>query len=309
VPHSRDHVFFDQGGEPAPLGPLTPSSTPMDRTPFAFRPPTQTQPTPPIGPPPFVPPTFVPPPSPFAPVELPFVPIPVPNTPTFGPLTPFFIPPTPFVPQPFTPQPFTPLPLGPGTAPLLPPTTGGPVATIPGFGQPSDPSTPGFGFPGAPPGAGGFTFTPLGPIANVGCNLLPPGAARDACLVAATFLPGGQTPTFSPQGATPGGMVGPPLGTSNLQAPMVVNRRVHQCPRFANGVGILWMNAAGSVVCLPRGHNGRDIGLVRKNPKRHKAFITHAQIKQLKSVDKTKKKAKAFAKLAGLHTHKGHRSR
>jgi len=83
----------------------------------------------------------------------------------------------------------------------------------------------------------------------------------------------------------------------------------HQCPRFANGVGILWMGPQGTVVCLPRGHNGRDLGLVRKNPKRKKAFISAAQIKQLKSVDKTKKKAKQFAKLAGLHTHSGHRKR
>lgn len=69
------------------------------------------------------------------------------------------------------------------------------------------------------------------------------------------------------------------------------------------------MAANGQVVCLPRGHNGRDLGLVRKNPKRKKAFISAAQIKQLKSVDKTKKKAKKFAKLAGLHTHTAHRGR
>ena len=114
---------------------------------------------------------------------------------------------------------------------------------------------------------------------------------------------------MSPEGATPGGFVGPPAPASNLQIPIIVNRQVHQCPRFVNGTGILWMNAAGTVVCLPRGHNGKDLGLVRKNPKRAKAFISAAQIKQLKSVDKTRKKAKVFAKLAGLHTHTAHRGR
>lgn len=257
MPHRRDHVFFDQGGESPPLGPLTPASGPIDRTPFAFRPPTVNPPTPTIGPTLF--------------------------TPTVGSLP-------------------------PGSTPLLPPTQGSGMTTIPGFGQPSGPFSPGFALPGVP--AGALSFVPLGGVATAGCNLLPPGAARDACLVAATFLPGGQRPTFSPEGATPGGFITPPtIATSNLQAPQLVNRVVHQCPRFVNGVGILWMNAAGTVVCLPRGHNGRDLGLMRKNPKRKKAFISAAQIKQLKSVDKTKKKAKKFARLAGLHVHTAHRSR
>jgi len=302
VAHTRDDVFFDQGGEILDLG--------GSSTPVAFRP---------SAPIPFVPPTPTAgkplspsvdfdTPTPFAPV--PFIPpfIPFTPTPTFTPTTglPFApIPPgglPPFIPfQPQTPTPFIP--------PLLPPTQGlDPM--IPGFGQPSGPSLPTFGTPGAPPGATGFGFTPTPQQGAGACNLLPAGAARDACLVAATFLPGGQTPTFSPLGATPGGFISPPAtGGGGMQAPMVVQRLVHKCPRFANGTGILWMNMAGQVVCLPRGHNGKDLGLIRKNPKRKKAFISAAQIKQLKSVDRTKKKAKVFAKLAGLHTHKGHRSR
>jgi len=83
-----------------------------------------------------------------------------------------------------------------------------------------------------------------------------------------------------------------------------------QCPRYANGTGILWMQPlSGQVVCLPRGVNGGPFGLIRKNKPRRKAYITAAEIKQLKSVDRTKKKAKSFAKLAGLHTHAAHRSR
>jgi len=259
MPHTRDHVYFDMPGEPRPMGPLTPGSTPLDRTPFAFRPA-----------------AFVPP------------------TPTAG-----------------GPTPHT----GSATVPFTPIPVGGPVHyqpfTVPGFIPPGGPSAPGGfpfpGGPGAPPGAGGFTFTPTPGQGTAACNLLPPGAARDACLVAATFLPGGQTPTFTPTGATPGGIINPPLIGGPVTVPEVVSRQVHECPRYVNGKGILWMDIGGNVVCLPRGHNGRDFGLIRKNPKRKKPYISAAQIKQLKSVDRTKKKAKAFAKLAGLHTHAGHR--
>lgn len=215
---------------------------------------------------------------------------------------------TPFVPTTPAPIHFTPIPGQPAFP--IPGSTDMP--TIPGFAGPTTTAFP-LGFPlpgpGSPPGSSGFLGLPITPtLGGQACSFLPPGALRDACLVAATLLPGGQTPTFSPEGATPGGFITPPV-VSGLQPPIVVNRRVHQCPSFANGVGILWMNAAGTVVCLPRGHNGKDLGLVRKNPKRAKAFISAAQIKQLKSVDKTKKKAKVFAKLAGLHTHTAHRSR
>jgi len=173
------------------------------------------------------------------------------------------------------------------------------------------PNVPG---PSAPGGSLGFNqnqFSITPQQGQAGCMLIPEGFLRDVCLSGLSFLPGGQEPTFTP--TTPGAPAGPttlPTGVvSNIQTPALVQRTVHECPRFINGKGILWMGVDGTVVCLPRGHNGRDIGLIRKNPKRKKAFISAAMIKQLKSVDKTKKKAKTFAKLAGLHTHAGHRGR
>lgn len=161
---------------------------------------------------------------------------------------------------------------------------------------------------GAAPG-GSLGFTPTAGQAAAGCNLLPAGPIRDACLLAGSFLPGGQTPVEAAVAIALPSRGGTALATSPMVQPTLTQRLVHECPRFVNGKGILWMDFSGNVVCLPRGHNGRDIGLIRKNPKRKKAFITAAEKNALTKVDKTRKKAKVFAKLAGLHTHTAHRGR
>lgn len=109
-------------------------------------------------------------------------------------------------------------------------------------------------------------------------------------------------------GVTPGEAS---VGGSGIFSPTATYPRRLKCPKYADGrTGILWMSALnGQVVCLPRGVNGRGFGLIRKNPPRKKAYISAAEWKALKAKEKYTKKAKAFAKAAGLHTHKAHRGR
>lgn len=205
---------------------------------------------------------------------------------------------------------------------------GGPVAIPVPLPGPSAPpgsvafGSPAPGFTGPLPGPGfassGLQFTPTPAQGTAGCNLLPPGAIRDACLFAAGFLPaGGSTSPITPssgpvipQRQTGGAPVA--IAGAGLQTPTLRQITRMECPRFANGgKGILWMNISGQVVCLPRGVNGSGFGLFRKNAKRAKPFISAAQIKELKSVKRTQKKAKKFASLAGLvaHSKGAHRGR
>lgn len=83
--------------------------------------------------------------------------------------------------------------------------------------------------------------------------------------------------------------------------PQVRSIQRMECPTFANGKkGILWMDALrGDVYCLPRGVNGGGFGLVRKNKPRPKPYIRASEIKALKGMARTKKKAKDFARLTG----------
>jgi len=166
--------------------------------------------------------------------------------------------------------------------------------------------------PGIPGGSLGFTVpdtvTQLARVAVGGCDSIPEGFLRDSCLAAAGFFDRGGPPALP---AIPGGGGnGTSVGMAGVgAAPTLEAVSRFKCPDFLNGVGLLWINVNGEVTCLPRGVSGAPWGLVRKNPKRHKAFISHAEIKALKGRDKTKKKAKQFAKLAGLHTHSAHRPR
>lgn len=226
------------------------------------------------------------------------------------------------LPPQFVPAPRIPLPVG-GT--ILDPNPSIPANTTPRIGVSSlealggttvaipvplpGPSAPGgsigLGLPGQTLG-----FSPTAAQGTAGCNLLPAGAIRDACLAAAGFFLRPGTAPALPQ--LPGAAAPVTGGGGGLATPTLRSVTRMECPRFANGSkGILWMNINGQVVCLPRGVNGSGFGLFRKNKKRAKPFISAAQIKELKSVKRTQKKAKKFASLAGLTAHsKGaHRGR
>ena len=136
-----------------------------------------------------------------------------------------------------------------------------------------------------------------------------PGFWEDAsgnCV--ASVVPGtgvAERPTPGVVGAVqrflPGGSSGTTMQNTSLVSPGIRNVETMVCPTFADGKkGLLWMDAlSGQVICLPRGTNGKGFGLIRKNPPRRKAYITAADISELKSMARTKTKAKAFAKLTG----------
>jgi len=181
---------------------------------------------------------------------------------------------------------------------LTPTNIQGPLAGLPGPGVPA--GSLGFTVPA------GVTDLARGLVGAGGCELLPEGFARDACLAAAGIFTGGGGPPALP--ALPGG--GGAVASAGIgSAPTLEAVSRFRCPDFLNGMGILWIDFTGAVTCLPRGVSGTAFGLVRKNPKRPKPFISHAEHKALKAVNRSKKKAKQFAKLAGLHTHSAHRPR
>lgn len=181
------------------------------------------------------------------------------------------------------------------------------TGTIPGtgtgMGTTSIP-TPGSGPPGWPgtfvgPGGVGVGVGTGGPQAGGPCTWpqswdpilgrcrwdLDPGAG--------TGFPGG------PSG-TPGAAVTNGAG-QGIVFPIPTERLVQECPTMPNGKrGILWMGMQdGVVVCLPTGVNGGPMGYMRKNKPRKKAFITAAQVKDLRKRSTLTKKAKEFAKLTG----------
>lgn len=130
---------------------------------------------------------------------------------------------------------------------------------------------------------------PLHPITgdNGGPCILPWRRAPDgSCKIFAGDQPG-------PNGVVGGGIT-----------PTVTCVETHVCPTFADGKkGILWINPlTNTVLCLPRGCSGKGFGLIRKNRPRAKAYISAASIRDLKGMARTQKKAKAFARLAGLTT-------
>lgn len=201
------------------------------------------------------------------------------------------------------------------------PTTGITIGGIP----PTFPRTtpPGF-FPPAPPPLGIVPDTGLFGAGAAACNLLT-GRARELCLAAlGVILPpgpgtGGQgvgltvpcpptvpgCPGFDP---TPG--VATPaevsVGAPGLQAPFAVQRTHLQCPVFGNGkVGILWMSGLdGTIVCLPRGVNGLQFGLVRKNPPGPKPLFTGGDMKCLRKAERLQKKFRKIDKLFGATAKK-----
>lgn len=64
-----------------------------------------------------------------------------------------------------------------------------------------------------------------------------------------------------------------------------------RCPKFANGMGILWTDLrTNGVTCLPRGFNGAALGLVRKNAKDPKPLFSAADGKVLKRAAKIDKR-------------------
>lgn len=179
----------------------------------------------------------------------------------------------------------------------------------------------GFGLPNVggptPPSnlpTGGLTGNQLtvgdiaGTLGAAGCSRLPQ-SLQAACLAAAGALTGQsqQQTTGSnlpaPQDPTPGTVTPAEMsvGMTGMVAPYAQEVRRLTCPKFADGkTGILWMNAmTGAVACLPRGVNGGKFGLIRKNKKRPKAYISAADVKMLRKADRLQKKAKDFAKLTG----------
>lgn len=169
-----------------------------------------------------------------------------------------------------------------------------------------------FGFDPNIPGGGTNQFNPapLQPVGEAGCRLLPTQQLRDICLAGLGFITGqfgGGGPAI-PQmpgtgtgggGGVPGTAVGAfhatHFGGVAIQPTLTAVSR-WKCPRFANGMGILWVDASGGVTCLPRTFNGAALGLVRKNPRTPKPLFSHADAKVLKRADRLEKKLSKVAK-------------
>ena len=119
---------------------------------------------------------------------------------------------------------------------------------------------------------------------------------RGRCVIDLDPGAGTGIPFFGPQ-VEPGGFA----EGQGIVYPNPIERLVQECPVMPNGKkGILWMGMQdGVVVCLPTGVNGKPMGYMRKNKPRRKAFITAAQVKDLRKRDNLTKKAKEFAKLTG----------
>lgn len=219
--------------------------------------------------------------------------------PTVGLVAPF--------PGPMDPLPATPLPTGGnpgipagglGFTPLPPPTS------FPGPGIPA----PSF-FP-QPPTNPFVVGGPLQTTAAAGCELLPTQVLRDACLLGLGLFTGGAAPalpaipTFgsptTPVDPSSGGLTpfhAAHFGGVGIQPTLTAVSRF-KCPRFANGMGILWQNMQNGVTCLPRGVNGSAFGLFRKNRKEPKPLFSAADGKALKKAAKIDKR---LHKVLGKH--------
>lgn len=122
-------------------------------------------------------------------------------------------------------------------------------------------------------------------------------------------VPGGGNQTVPGQVDPTPGVVTPgeaSVGGAGLHAPMLVQRNRLECPKVPGQKrGIVhYYPQTGDMVCLPAGVNGAPLGLVRKNKKRAKAYISAADIKALRKISSVQKKAKAFGKLAGVSCKK-----
>lgn len=173
--------------------------------------------------------------------------------------------------------------------------------TAGGFGgQEAIPS--GYAIPGPPQYP---TATPF-PGSGGGCGV--PGLVRDQygrCRpISQPFGGGGQgtavvpVPDYNPQVITPAERsVG---GATGFPAPQLVGVPTYKCPKIAGKTGILhYSPQTGAIVCLPRGVSGTAFGLVRKNKKRAKAYISAGEVKALRKRSSAAKKAKAFARMTG----------
>ena len=147
----------------------------------------------------------------------------------------------------------------------------------------------------------------LGTLGRTYCDSITDGTLRALCKAGTSLIPTGGTGGSDGRTSTGGtvvttdptpGTVTPgeaSVGAVGLQLPYARTITRHECPRFMNGKGILWMHPqTGGLVCLPRGCSGAPYGLVRKNPKRAKAPISAAEWKVLKA--KTSKSLKKFSR-------------
>ena len=164
-------------------------------------------------------------------------------------------------------------------------------------------------------------------LATAACERLT-GAARQICLLGVGVfrdqpgpgMPDGSgltvpcppttpgCPGFDPTPGvdTPGERSIMPQGAPSLQAPFAVQRTVLQCPTFGNGkVGILWMSALdGQIICLPRGVNGLQFGLIRKNKPPTKPLFTGGDMNCLRRATRLQKKFRKIDKLFGATARK-----
>lgn len=73
-----------------------------------------------------------------------------------------------------------------------------------------------------------------------------------------------------------------------------------QCPKFLNGVGILWKDINGAVTCLPRGTSGTPLGLVRKNVPGGKPLVSAGDARVLRKADQLEKRFRKNKALKSL---------
>jgi len=212
-----------------------------------------------------------------------------------------------------------------GFLPLPPPIVVGtfpppPLPSIPGPSTQLPGTLPQIPLPGFPPIIPGQVHGPTGALqfdvtpeqGTAACNLLPPGALRNACLAASGFFTGGggglpALPELPGGGGTVanGTEVGPVA--QGLAVPTTVAVQKMQCPRFGNGkIGVLWMsNLTGQVFCLPRGASGGPFGLSRLHPPGTKPLLTGGEVKCLNksaALIKRLRKSKVIKSITHKHT-------
>jgi len=112
------------------------------------------------------------------------------------------------------------------------------------------------------------------------------------------FVPPVGPPTNIPTGGT--AMVPTAAGGHLHHRPTLRAVSRWQCPKFMNGVGILWKDINGAVTCLPRGTSGVPLGLVRKNTPAGKPLVSAGDARVLRKADQLEKRFRKNKALKSL---------
>jgi len=137
-----------------------------------------------------------------------------------------------------------------------------------------------------------------GPIGGASGNCQD-GSLGPFCPDDDDFIPPVGPPTNIPN--TGGGMPVPTTTGGHLHhRPTLRAVSRWQCPKFLNGVGILWMDINGAVTCLPRGTSGVPLGLVRKNIPAGKPLVSAGDARVLRKAEQLEKRFRKNKALRSL---------